>query len=304
MIIDMKKNLFGKILTIIVIATIAAIFPCCAKPPAGEPVAEIPSQKEEHIPESESEIAPSPGAYKEFTKLIQNLTRSIEKDSEGYEEYIKFLQLLEGLALSCDGNEEYLKYLTHLALSYGKNVVVFDFDELSEADLPRGEQSINNLIASFGTPEPIYAECFPGLSEIVVIIRHKDIRVRFRAGLSESFSVYNELKQNSDEPTVIFDLSEEDREITMDVESISFHNNIIEFPNNIKIGQYTKDDVLEAYPPDSENVRFDDMLCYSYGWNIKDNAPGCADGCMDYYFDELGVLQQIGVSWYPTRHLR
>jgi hypothetical protein len=163
---------------------------------------------------------------------------------------------------------------------------VFDFSEFEEGLLPSGSWTIDQLLEQYGTPESIEAYYDPGSGLVEVSFVHEDIRVDFLPMPAERFSIYCE---ESD----YFDLSDEDRNIEMEVSVVFLLNKNIEYPRGLKIGESTKADVLEAYPD------CDDGLKYLYGFFDEDGIlTEKGGGIVEYLFDENEVLNVITCTFF------
>ena len=194
-----------------------------------------------------------------------------------------------------------------------ENPEVFDFADLSEEDFPRGMWTVNQLISKYGTPEQISAHgLFGSLEEeyniVYVYVSFEGFDVYFNFSRADRFSFYNVGIENGD-----YNLSENDKDLELEILDIHCRDENISFLNDFKIGQTTKSQVLEAYPTgsaltsgttDSEGESSIDYLMYNYGFRNENGGlpkgeSGIESGYVVYSFDERDVLELFTIRWLP-----
>ena len=195
--------------------------------------------------------------------------------------------------------------------SYPEVDMVFDFAEFPENDFPRGQWTIALLTNKYGMPTEISAYYFPMYRLVRVDFIHDDIRVIFCAEYVERFSFYDEILAREDreftEDENFFELNESDKNLELTVMNIWLFNNNARYPRNIRIGESTKQDVLNAYPPGTaylykswgEDYYWDELIYFYNFRDENDELPDSIWGDATYFFDESEMLYRVSVSWFP-----
>lgn len=191
---------------------------------------------------------------------------------------------------------------------------VFDFAELSEEGFPRGTWTVNQLIEKYGIPEKCIASyylIYGTYGVVSVSLAFKGFAIGFDYENPDSFSFYAESLSEGD-----YGLSDEDKDLKLDVLSLVIAGEEAELPFGISIGHSSKTDVIDAYPVkdpytlSSDEPPYHDSVFYDYAFldeagnlpedvsitDLPDNTI-YQTGHIAYIFDENEVLQQAEVQW-------
>lgn len=185
--------------------------------------------------------------------------------------------------------------------SFPSKPMVFDFSELSGECFPKGKWTVNQLIEKYGEPKKITANYVSGYEAIYVRLEFENFRVYFAHENVELFSFSESIITDGD-----YSLNEFDKNLEIEIMAVSSYDSTAKLPNNFKIGQSTKRQILESYPANSSytlnNSSSVDLVSYFYAFPDKDgNLPEWNDtksGSIDYLFDENDVLMQVNVNWW------
>ena len=198
-----------------------------------------------------------------------------------------------------------------------KNLTLFDFSELPEEDFPRGMWTVNQLAEKYGPYESIdssyerYIEFqYPEFTGFVFIkVIFKDVHVIFAAKEAKGFSFCREpldpITENFSEKCV---LSEADKDIELEILTLTFYSELLEFPYGNKIGKSTKSDIIASYPEGSvfqervvQSDYYENIVIFEYGFRDENGSlPEWSPqefGWIAYYFDETDVLQSVYLGW-------
>jgi len=205
-----------------------------------------------------------------------------------------------------------------LSCSFPINPVIFDFGVFPDDEFPRGYWSVNQLIDNYGIPETISAHYninYMGGSHIVFVnVLFEGFGVYFEGEQAERFSFFDESIEDGS-----YVLSENDRDLGMEILYLQFIDVNTSFPHGIRIGETIKYQVLEAYPEDSAYIYQSagmsdsgeeykiDMVTFYYGFRDENGNlpewvpppwnPRFEIGNVDYLFDENGILISVTVQW-------
>jgi len=139
---------------------------------------------------------------------------------------------------------------------------------------------------------------------------HKDIKVWLRSDIDEAklFSISDEFIAGAgNKGGKGFSLEESDKSLCLQVVETCFYNNIVEFPRGMKIGESSKQEVLDSYPPDSvgflvtagEDGKSEVIFHYNFR-DENDKLPDWYSCYVTYYFDENEILYEISIGWIPV----
>jgi hypothetical protein len=196
--------------------------------------------------------------------------------------------------------------------SLGTNHEIYDFAVLSEDDFPRGEWTINQLIAKYGTPNScnaLYSINSAGEEWVSVRADFPDIYVWFWAAPIEPklFSFQKESREEG-----VYDLSESDFDIERPIVLIRIRDSGIEFPYGIKIGEWTKTEIINAYGGEEPYTLSSKEYNYhfiAYNYDFFDETAEWVEttsggwstlgsGFISYYFDDKEVLKEVEIQWW------
>jgi len=178
---------------------------------------------------------------------------------------------------------------------------VFDFAVLPERDFPRGMWSVNQIISAYGTPEDITADYLTGYELVFVRVYYADIYIYFSPESLESFSFSGEVFESG-----MYTLNESDKDIELDIRSLLVFDAAIKLPNDIRIGQSTKEQVVSAYREFPAYIFQSDeydtnMIIYDYAFFDENEDMALEDeeftGGITYLFDAEDVLRSVTIEW-------
>jgi len=195
-----------------------------------------------------------------------------------------------------------------------KDPVLFDFSVLPKDDFPRGMWTVNQLISKYGNPRSIKSDPY---FIITVVFDKVQVTLKTVYGYGDEelqiFSFYNEIIQaesaieSNDYDSynyfdlLKFDLNENDKNIELRVINLSIVDNNIVFPNDIKIGESTRLQIINYYPVDSWEYNDDRGLYFSYDFRDENgNLPEYTGthGSIIYIFDENEFLIEVSIWWH------
>jgi len=207
--------------------------------------------------------------------------------------------------------------IEYVPYSYPHKQPIFDFAVLSEDVFPRGQWTVNELIEKYGTPDEVSALYVPHYKFVAINVHFSGFNVGFRKESPCFFSFYNEELEeeaynyeieNNEIKTYVFPLDEPDMDFQSEILGLQFEDENIIFPNNIKIGQSTKMQIMDLYPKKAaykykSEEYGTDLVSYAYAFrneegNLPDYYNNMAEGSIDYYFDENEILKSVGVQWF------
>jgi len=198
--------------------------------------------------------------------------------------------------------------------SYPKDSALFDFSVLPEDDFPRGIWTVNQLINKYGNPTSIKSDPYfiitaifdkvqvtlktvygYGDDELQIFSFYKEIIKAESAIDSNNYESYNHFD------LLEFDLNEADKNIELRVINLLIVDKSIVFPNDIKIGESTKSQIINFYPVDGWEYNDDRGLYFSYDFRDENgNLPEYTGthGSIIYIFDEDEFLTEVSIWWY------
>lgn len=198
-------------------------------------------------------------------------------------------------------------------LSLGTDHEVYDFAVLSENDFPRGTWTINQLITKYGVPDSCMA--YYGINNIGE--EWVSARADFPGIYIWFWSIYpvepylfSFQKESLEEGA--YDLSGSDLDIEMPIVLIRISDPDIEFPYGIKIGHWTKTEIIDVYPGDdpytvsSKEPKYH-FISYNYDFfdeyaelieTLSGGWSNIGSGYISYFFDDNEILEQVEVQWW------
>jgi hypothetical protein len=179
--------------------------------------------------------------------------------------------------------------------------IVFDFSVLPEEEFPRGVWNVNQLISKYGDPVDVWAYYLDDYGIAFVRLTFSKMHVEFCFESAELFSFY---KEDLEEGR--YELDENDKNLEIDILSLTFNNESTKLPYGITIGKTTKEQIIAYYP---ENTYYSwedkeyviDMIMYYYNFrDEKGELPEYTglEGGIAYMFDKNKVLNEVTIKWY------
>ena len=190
---------------------------------------------------------------------------------------------------------EYIEGMTE------EDPTLFDFAVLPERGFPRGSWSVNQIIDAYGPPEDITADYLEGYELVFVRVYYADVYISFFPKDLESFSFSGEVYDSG-----MSTLNENDKDIELEISSISIFDEDIMLPNDIRIGQSTKEQVVMAYREFPAYIFQSDeydtnMIIYNYAFLDEEGEMDLEDagltGGISYIFDAGDVLRNVTIEW-------
>ena len=185
-----------------------------------------------------------------------------------------------------------------------KEPEVLDFAVLSEDDFPRGAWTVNQLIDKYGEPDTIVAEYLAAYRIVSVRIDFTSIYVHFYFKDVAAFSFNSEALEGGEGG--YYEMNDADKNLELIIAALWVYDKDVTLPYGLKIGESTRNQVLEAYP---SGAAYSDpeTIFYHYAFKREDGSlpelvlPEDRDsergtvGSMYYLFDKNEVLYRVDV---------
>ena len=179
--------------------------------------------------------------------------------------------------------------------------MIYDFAELNDEDFPRGIWTTNQIINKYGVIRELYIHYRREYHVGSLVLQLDQFELLSANEPADIFSFYNE-----DVVTGYYPMSENDKEVSFEIEGVTIYDTAAKLPRNLKIGQSTKAQVIAAYPekdPDSSYIDQEygyDSIMYVYAFFDEDGNmyEGNNSGPLYYFFDKNGVLEHVEVFWW------
>jgi len=194
--------------------------------------------------------------------------------------------------------EDEFEYIEGMTAEYP---TMFDFAVLPERGFPRGTWSVNQITSAYGPLEDITADYLEGYELVFVRVYYADIYISFFPKDLESFSFSGETFESG-----IYTMNESDKDIELEISSISIFDEEVRLPNGIRIGQSTKEQVVTAYRELPAYIFQSDeydtnMIIYNYAFFDENGVMASEDegltGGISYIFDTGDVLRSVTIEW-------
>jgi len=180
---------------------------------------------------------------------------------------------------------------------------VYDFAEFNEGDFPRGIWTVNQLADKYGAPKELrihYAREYPFAE---VIIRFENFEIVSQNILDpQIFSFFSDSAKTGDYP-----MTEKDKNVEFEIQDLDVYDPDAKLPNDIKIGQSTKAQIMDVYKEENPYTYIDketgqNMIAYEYAFGDENSNTFEDNSVSDvaYLFDENEVLSHVNIRWLPT----
>ena len=171
-----------------------------------------------------------------------------------------------------------------------ESTVIFDFAELPES-IPHGKWSVNQLTAKYGACEGADGQYRVGYATVMPGAEFPGVSISFEYTEPQEFSFFNDdLEDKPDRISYAF--SSSDMDLELEILGMFVKNPDIALPRGLRIGR-TKDEVLAAYPKDSEGRYVSgniDVISYKHEFRDEAGNFDGMGGWIEYSFDENGIL--------------